>query len=74
MDVLRAVGALSLARLAAEKLVLGMIETARLLSRVPHASWTDRPANRDCVAGCHPPGGEIRRRTSGRVQAPSWSP
>lgn len=74
MDVLRAIATTPLVRLTTEKLILGVVETARALSRVPHTSWTGQPANRGCVAGCHRLGEEIWRQTSGRVRAPSWSP
>ena len=51
------------------KLILDMIEAARVLSREPHTYWTDQLNNLDSVAGYHPLGEEIWSQTAGRVDA-----
>jgi cysteine synthase len=52
-----------------KKLILEMIETARVLSREPHTLWTDQLNNLDAVAGYHSLGEEIWSQTQGRVDA-----
>ena len=47
------------------KLILDMIEAARVLSREPHTYWTDQLNNLDSVAGYHPLGEEIWSQTAG---------
>ncbi|MCG3128617.1 MAG: Cysteine synthase [Phycisphaerae bacterium] len=51
------------------KLILGMIEAARTLSREPHTYWTDQLNNRDSIAGYFPLGEEIWSQTGGKVDA-----
>ena len=55
--------------LTTRKLILDMIETARVLSRAPRTYWTDQLNNLDSVAGYHALGEEIWRQTSGAVDA-----
>jgi cysteine synthase A len=50
-----------------KKLILDMIETARMLSREPNTYWTDQLNNHDSIAGYFPLGEEIWTQTSGRV-------
>ena len=52
-----------------KKLILDMIEAARMLSRDPNTYWTDQLNNRDSIAGYFPLGEEIWTQTSGRVDA-----
>ncbi len=52
-----------------KKLILDMIEAARLLAREPGTCWTDQLNNLDSVAGYFPLGEEIWRQTSGAVEA-----
>jgi cysteine synthase len=52
-----------------KKLILDMIEAARMLSREPNTYWTDQLNNRDSIAGYFPLGEEIWTQTSGRVNA-----
>ena len=52
-----------------KKLILDMIEAARMLSREPNTYWTDQLNNRDSIAGYFPLGEEIWTQTSGRVDA-----
>jgi cysteine synthase A len=52
-----------------KKLILDMIEAARVLSREPHTYWTDQLNNHDSIAGYHALGEEIWRQTSGKVDA-----
>jgi cysteine synthase A len=51
------------------KLILDMIEAARVLSHEPHTYWTDQLNNLDSVAGYHPLGEEIWDQTGGTVDA-----
>ena len=51
------------------KLILDMIEAARVLSREPHTYWTDQLNNLDSVAGYHALGEEIWSQTGGAVDA-----
>ncbi|MBV9109637.1 MAG: cysteine synthase family protein [Gemmatimonadetes bacterium] len=52
-----------------KKLILGMIEVARGLSREPDTFWTDQLNNADSIAGYHALAEEIWAQTSGRVSA-----
>jgi cysteine synthase A len=51
------------------KLILDMIEAARLLSQEPRTYWTDQLNNQDSIAGYYPLGEEVWRQTNGRVDA-----
>jgi cysteine synthase A len=55
--------------LTTKKLILDMIEAARVLSREPHTYWTDQLNNHDSIAGYHPLGEEIWAQTGGRIDA-----
>ena len=55
--------------LTTKKLILDMIEAARVLSEAPRTYWTDQLRNHDSIAGYHPLGEEIWRQTEGRVDA-----
>ena len=52
-----------------KKLILDMIEAARVLSGEPGTYWTDQLENLDSVTGYFPLGEEIWSQTSGRVNA-----
>jgi cysteine synthase A len=52
-----------------KKLILDMVETARVLSREPRTYWTDQLNNHDSIAGYHPLGEEIWTQTQGEVAA-----
>jgi cysteine synthase A len=52
-----------------KKLILDMIEAARVLSREPRTYWTDQLNNHDAIAGYHPLGEEIWTQTNGEVDA-----
>jgi cysteine synthase A len=52
-----------------KKLILDMVEAARVLSREPHTYWTDQLNNHDSIAGYHSLGEEIWRQTNGGVDA-----
>jgi cysteine synthase A len=52
-----------------KKLILDMIEAARVLSREPHTYWTDQLNNQDAIAGYFPLGEEIWSQTNGEVDA-----
>lgn len=74
LDQMRALGAeLTLVPseggLTTKKLILDMIEAARVISREPHTFWTDQLNNHDSIAGYHPLAEEIWRQTDGRVDA-----
>ncbi len=74
LDQMRALGAeLTLVPseggLTTKKLILDMIETARVLAREPHTCWTDQLNNHDSIAGYHALGDEIWEQTQGRVDA-----
>jgi cysteine synthase len=51
------------------KLILDMIEAARVLSREPHTCWTDQLNNHDSIAGYSPLGEEIWSQTKGEIDA-----
>jgi cysteine synthase A len=51
------------------KLILDMIDAARVLSRQPHTCWTDQLNNHDSIAGYHALGEEIWSQTGGRIGA-----
>jgi len=51
------------------KLILEMIEAARVLSREPHTCWTDQLNNHDSIAGYHALGEEIWSQTDGAIDA-----
>lgn len=55
--------------LTTKKLILDMIEAARVLSREPLTYWTDQLNNHDSIAGYLPLGEEIWSQTSGAVDA-----
>jgi cysteine synthase len=55
--------------LTTRKLILDMIEAARVLSREPHTYWTDQLNNHDSIAGYHGLGEEIWSQTGGGVDA-----
>jgi cysteine synthase A len=55
--------------LTTKKLILDMIEAARVLSREPGTFWTDQLNNLDSVAGYHALGEEIWAQTDGKVDA-----
>ena len=52
-----------------KKLILDMIEAARVLSREPDTYWTDQLRNQDSIAGYHGLGEEIWSQTEGQVDA-----
>jgi cysteine synthase len=52
-----------------KKLILDMIEAARVLSQEPHTYWTDQLNNHDSIAGYYALGEEIWSQTSGEVDA-----
>jgi cysteine synthase A len=51
------------------KLILDLIEAARVISHEPGTYWTDQLNNLDSVAGYYPLGEEIWSQTAGRVDA-----
>jgi cysteine synthase A len=55
--------------LTTKKLILDMVEAARVLSREPHTYWTDQLNNHDSIAGYFPLGEEIWDQTEGGVDA-----
>jgi cysteine synthase A len=55
--------------LTTKKLILDLVETARGLSREPHAYWTDQLNNQDSIAGYYALGEEIWSQTRGEVDA-----
>jgi cysteine synthase len=55
--------------LTTKKLILDMIEAARVLSQEPHTYWTDQLNNRDSIAGYFSLGEEIWRQTKGEIDA-----
>jgi cysteine synthase A len=55
--------------LTTKKLMLDMIETARVLSLEPNTYWTDQLRNADTITGYYPLGEEIWVQTEGRVDA-----
>jgi cysteine synthase len=52
-----------------KKLILDMIDAARVLSAEPHTYWTDQLNNHDSMAGYYPLGEEIWAQTGGAVDA-----
>jgi len=52
-----------------KQLILGMIETAKQISREPRTYWTDQLNNADSVAGYRPMGEEIWKQSGGKVDA-----
>jgi len=52
-----------------KKLILDMVERARVLSREPRTYWTNQLENHDSIAGYHPLGEEIWMQTKGEVTA-----
>jgi cysteine synthase len=52
-----------------KKLILDMIEAARLLSQEPGTYWTDQLNNLDSIAGYESLGEEIWQQTSGEIDA-----
>jgi cysteine synthase A len=55
--------------LTTKKLILDMIETARVLSREPNTFWADQLHNADTITGYHALGEEIWTQTNGKVDA-----
>src|SRR5215207_6611966 len=55
--------------LTTKKLILDMIETARVLAREPGTFWTNQLENHDSIAGYFPLAEEIWRQTECRVDA-----
>lgn len=55
--------------LTTKKLMLDMIETARVLSLEPNTYWTDQLRNPDTITGYYALGEEIWLQTDGRVDA-----
>ncbi len=55
--------------LTTKKLILEMIEAARVLSREPRTYWTDQLNNHDSIAGYETLGEEIWDQTGGRIDA-----
>jgi cysteine synthase A len=52
-----------------KKLILDMIDAARVLNAEPHTYWTDQLNNHDTIAGYYPLGEEIWAETGGAVDA-----
>ena len=55
--------------LTTKKLILDMVEAARVLSRQPHTFWTDQLNNHDSIAGYYSLGEEIWSQTNGEIDA-----
>ena len=55
--------------LTTRKLILDMIEAARVLSRHPGTHWTDQLNNHDSIVGYYTLGEEIWSQTKGKVDA-----
>jgi len=55
--------------LTTKKLILDMVETARLLSLEPHTYWTNQLSNHDSIAGYYSLGEEIWAQTNGEIDA-----
>jgi len=55
--------------LTTKKLILDMIETARVLSREPNTYWSDQLNNQDTLAGYYALGEEIWSQTKGEIDA-----
>jgi cysteine synthase len=56
-------------RLTTKKLILDMIEAARVLAREPGTFWTNQLENHDAIEAYFPLAEEIWRQTEGRVDA-----
>jgi len=74
LDQMRALGAeLTLVPseggLTTRKLILDMIEAARVIAQEPDTYWTDQLNNHDSIAGYHALGEEIWTQTKGEVDA-----
>jgi cysteine synthase A len=74
LDHMAALGAeLTLVRseggLTTKKLILDMVEAARVLSREPHTYWIDQLNNHDSIAGYYSLGEEIWSQTKGNIDA-----
>lgn len=52
-----------------KKLILDMIEAARVLSQEPNTYWTNQLYNHDTIAGYYALGEEIWRQTNGEIDA-----
>jgi cysteine synthase A len=55
--------------LTTKKLILDMVEAARVLSQKPHTYWIDQLNNHDSIAGYYPLGEEIWSQTKGEIDA-----
>ena len=55
--------------LTTKKLILDMIEAARVISREPNTYWTDQLSNLDTITGYYDLGEEIWNQTDGKVDA-----
>ncbi len=55
--------------LTTRKLILDMIEAARVLSREPRTYWTDQLNNHDSIEGYYSLGEEIWSQTKGKIDA-----
>ncbi|MCM3878112.1 MAG: cysteine synthase family protein [Thermoanaerobaculia bacterium] len=55
--------------LTTRKLILDMIEAARVLSQEAHTYWTDQLHNQDSIAGYYSLGEEIWSQTKGEIDA-----
>ncbi len=55
--------------LTTKRLILEMVEAARVLSREPRTYWTDQLNNHDSIAGYETLGEEIWNQTGGRIDA-----
>ncbi len=55
--------------LTTKKLILDMIEVARVLSEEPHTYWTDQLKNHDSIEGYYSLGEEIWNQTNGEIDA-----
>jgi cysteine synthase A len=55
--------------LTTKKLILNMIETARVLGQEPHTYWSDQFNNHDSIAGYYSLGEEIWNQTKGEIDA-----
>jgi cysteine synthase A len=55
--------------LTTKRLILGMVDAARELSREPRSYFTNQLENHDSIAGYHPLAEEIWSQTNGRIDA-----
>lgn len=74
LDQMRAYGAqLTLVKsengLTTKKLILDMIEQARILSQQPNTYWTNQLYNHDSIAGYYPLAEELLEQTNGEIHA-----